>query len=410
MISHNGFRAPLVGLLLVLLCATGGPCLGQAQSGPTDPAQDSVKLSFVFLGCNRIQHKDWKKSKADNPSSANLPQFHQTLQDIAHLDPVPPYLFFMGDLVVNLEDDDGKALKKQLDAWTPLFKASPLAAKTTLVPLPGNHEMLKKVADDKDQEDQIEVPNAATNARWLKWLRDSGFDTFAKAANGPTNAPPNLDELTDDQSEMTYSFNLGDVHFVVINTDTLNTNIDQDTNAPHIGWVPYHWLEHDVRTAQANAKVSAIFLIGHKPILDHPQAEEKAILNTNKHPLGDQLQALFQANDKVRAYLCAHEHLWDCSRLKKAPKVWQVIAGNAGSKLNGKWNPPGGTFFGFSQINVYASGKVGLVSYSRPTPEPPQKYFEGAPVPPARPQPEVILYPLGTSGIGPIHNSRERRS
>ena len=251
--------------------------------------------------------------------------------------------------------------------------------------------MLKKVHEDKDDENKVEVPNPATDARWLKWLRSS-FDTFAKAANGPTDAPPNPDQLADNQSEMTYSFNIGDVHFIVINTDTLNTSIDKDT-----GWVPYHWIEQNVRSAQANPKVSAVFLIGHKPIMEHPQAEEKAILNTKKHPLGNQLQALFQANDKVRAYLCAHEHLWNCSRLEKAPQVWQVIAGNAGSKLNSKWNPPGGTFFGFSQINVYVSGKVGLVNYQRPTPKPPQKYFEGAPVPPAsaQPQPEVILYPLG---------------
>ena len=179
---------------------------------------------------------------------------------------------------------------------------------------------------------------------------------------------------------MTYSFDIGDVHFVVINTDTLTTNIDNDTKAPHIGWVPYSWIEQDIRKAQADPKLSAIFVIGHKPIMDHPKAEEKAILNTKKHPLGDQLQALFQANNKVRAYLCAHEHLWDCSQLKHAPKVWQVIAGNAGSKLNSKWDPTGGTFFGFSQINIYASGKVGLVNYRRPTPRPPQKYFEGAPV------------------------------
>jgi hypothetical protein len=72
-----------------------------------------------------------------------------------------------------------------------------------------------------------------------------------------------------------------------------------------------------------------------------------------------------------------------------------VIAGNAGSQLNGQWNPPGGTFFGFGQINVYASGKIGLVSYRRPTPKPPQRYFEGSPNPPApaQPQLEVILSP-----------------
>ena len=272
-----------------------------------------------------------------------------------------------------------------------------MAEKTTLVPLPGNHEMLKKVGDDKDRDEEIEVPNPATNARWLKWLRDSGFDSFAKVANGPTDAPPNPDKLADDQSEMTYSFNLGDVHFVVINTDTLTTDIDKDTKAPHIGWVPYHWIEADIRSAQANPKLSAIFLIGHKPIMDRPRSEEDAVLNTKNHPLGDQLQTMFKANDKIRAYLCAHEHFFDCSRLEKAPQVWQVIAGNAGSKLNGKWDPTGGTFFGFSQINVYSSGKVVLVNYKRPTPKPPQKYFEGAPVSPsvAQAQPELILYPLG---------------
>ena len=35
--------------------------------------------------------------------------------------------------------------------------------------------------------------------------------------------------------------------------------------------------------------------------MPHPQHEEDAILNTKEHPLGDHLQDLFQANDKVRA-------------------------------------------------------------------------------------------------------------
>ena len=75
-------------------------------------------------------------------------------------------------------------------------------------------------------------------------------------------------------------------------------------------------------------------------------------------------------------------------RLDKAPQVWQVIAGNAGSKLNSRWKPP---FFGFSQINVYTSGKVGLVSYERPVPT--SGYYKGT-AQPAKPKPEVILYPL----------------
>jgi hypothetical protein len=400
MIPKKRLRVDLAGLSLVLALAWSSLCPGQTlTSAPAQPA-DPIKLSFLFMGCNRIQHSDWKTIKDADPSSANLPQLQQSLQDMGQLQPPPPYLFFMGDLVVNLEDDDGKMLKMQLKAWTTLYNASPLAGKVTLIPLPGNHEMLKKVHENKDDKTKIEVPNPATDARWLKWLRDSKFDTFAKAANGPTDVSPNPDHLADDQSRMTYSFNIGDVHFIVINTDTLTTQIDEQTHAPYTGWVPYHWIKQDVRSAQADPKVGAIFLIGHRPIIDHPQAEERTILNSEEHPLADKLQTLFQANDKVRAYLCAHEHLWGCTRLDKAPRVWQVIAGNAGSQLNSQWNPPGGTFFGFGQINVYASGKVGLVSYRRPTPGPPQKYFEAAPDPPfpARPQPEIILFPGSTPG------------
>ena len=150
------------------------------------------------------------------------------------------------------------------------------------------------------------------------------MDTLA--ANGPKpDHHGNPDHLADDQSRMTYSFNIGEVHFIVINTDTLTTEKDTHGHS-YPGWVPYNWIEQNVRSAQANRNVSAIFLIGHKPIMPHPQHEEDAILNTKEHPLGDHLQDLFQANDKVRAYLCAHEHLWHRSPLNKDKHVWQVIA------------------------------------------------------------------------------------
>ena len=60
-------------LPLVLFSAWGGPCLGQtlasSSAQPADTgslslprvAGDPVKLSFLFMGCNRIQHSDWKK-------------------------------------------------------------------------------------------------------------------------------------------------------------------------------------------------------------------------------------------------------------------------------------------------------------------------------------------------------------
>jgi Calcineurin-like phosphoesterase len=351
---------------------------------------DDVQLSFVFLGCNRIQHSDWKTIKKDDPSSANLPQLTQTFKDIAALKQKPSMLFLTGDLVVNLADDDGAILKGQLDAWADLYKKSPIHGQLTLVPFTGNHEVLRKLKDDDDEE----VPNKHCGPVFTKWLKKSGFDTFAKVANGPTAGHPKDDHLVDDQSELTYSFDVGDSHFIVVNTDTLSDVIDPKTKHPYAGWVPINWIEKDLEAAQANKKVSAIFVLGHKPIMRHPTHEEDAIINEGDYKLGNKLVKLFAANDKVRAYLCAHEHLWQCEAFDKAPKVYQVIAGNGGSQLNSKWKPDGGTYYGFSQINVYGSGKVGLVSYQRALPPPPQKYFEGTPVAPkpATPQPEQVLF------------------
>lgn len=399
-------RVGLGGFVLVLGMAWCVPGRGQAPlaSAPSKGApgaiegraagQDPVKLSFLFMGCNRIQHSDWKKIKDDDPSSANLPQFRQTAQDIAGLDPTPAYLFFTGDLVVNLEDDRGEKLKKQLDAWTELFNASPLAAKLTLIPLPGNHEMLRKLDDDKDDEDKVEVPNSHVDPIWVQWLHKSHFDTFARRANGPRAGHPEKDHLADDQSELTYSFDVGDIHFVVVNTDSLTTIVDPETKKPYIGWIPYHWIEKDIQAAQADSRVSAIFVLGHKPITIPKAGEEDTIINTRDHPLADKLKTLLAANDKVRGYLCAHEHAWDRTALDSSGKVWQVVAGNAGSQLNSSFLS-GTPFFGFSRINVYLSGKVGLVSYQRPANKDKTLYIAGPPTPPppAQPQPEIILYP-----------------
>src|SRR5262249_47929820 len=148
----------------------------------------------VFFGCNRIQKHDW--DKGENPSSANLPQLRQTFADIAGPDRVlsriPPYFFFTGDLVLNLATDDGTTLREQLDAWVDLFHMDPsgISGKTTLVPLPGNHEMLQEVGSG---DTKIEILNPPTNAVWVNWLTANGFDRFA--GNGPTNAGPNPDLL-----------------------------------------------------------------------------------------------------------------------------------------------------------------------------------------------------------------------
>jgi hypothetical protein len=240
----------------------------------------------------------------------------------------------------------------------------------------GNHEVLQGLPSDASLGAKIEVLNPATKPVWLAWLARNGFDRFA--GNGPTNAAPNPDMLVGDESRMTYSFDIGDTHFVILNTDTLNTTLN-------IGWVAYNWIKQDIEQAEQNREIKSIFVLGHKPILGPIEAVEPG--NVILNPLSFRLAALFNKSRKLKAYLCAHAHLWEARQLGGPRSAWQVVAGNAGSKLVEGWDPPGGPFFGFTLVKLYENGKVGVISYRRPVPP---VYFEG-PTEPAQPEPEIFL-------------------
>jgi hypothetical protein len=80
------------------------------------PARDSIDLRFAFFGCNRIEKADWEATKAQNPSSANIPQLLQNFRDIQSMKPIPLLTFVGGDLVLGYADDDGSTFKLQMNA------------------------------------------------------------------------------------------------------------------------------------------------------------------------------------------------------------------------------------------------------------------------------------------------------
>jgi hypothetical protein len=283
--------------------------------------------------------------------------------------------------VVAEEADEGEALTTQLAAWYDVFSSDPsgIAQKTNFVPVVGNHEVLQSLqADSPSGSFFFETPNNFVDAVWLNWIEAHGFDRFA--GNGPTPQNSPTDRLGDDQSKFTYSFDVGATHFVVINTDSFSTT-------QNVGWIPMAWLTDDIRRAQANPRTRTILLLGHKPIVSTYRATvfdaAPAIIN----PLANQLQALMVANSKVVAYLCAHNHEWNLFRLAGQGSPWQVIAGNAGSELDEDWNPPGGPFYGFTLVNVYGDGSIGVNPYGRPVPP----VYYAPPAQPARPRGEILL-------------------
>jgi hypothetical protein len=301
---------------------------------------DPVTFSFAFFGCNRVDKADW--DIATNPSSANLPQLRQSFQDISNISPMPKVLFMTGDLVLGYGNDKGEECRKQLDAWISEYKSSPLSGKITMVPISGNHEMNRKVKDEK-------LASSYTTSMWNDWLKVNSL--MPSIANGPTAGGP--DQISDDQSKLNFSFDQGNIHFVCLNTDTRTTD-------ERIGFVPANWAKNDIDAATKAGKT--IFLLGHRNVVDGITAAGDAPIEPKS---GGELIKAMQSSPNVLGYLCAHVHAWDVSKINGV-MPWQVIAGNGGSKLEKDWKPEGGKTYGFAVIEVHQSGTVNLVPYFRP--------------------------------------------
>lgn len=313
---------------------------------------DPTVSRFAILGCNRL---GFSELSDDNPSSANRAQLMADLSEIPAVDPPISHFFFSGDLVTNL-DPGTETLRTQLTAWLALFRSSPLAASSVaLVPFTGNHEILLSLEDPATGV-YTEFPNPAALPVWTSLM-----DTYLRGSNGPTPAAPNPDNVTDDQSRLSYTFQSGETLFVVLNTDTF---IDDTT----LGDVPLNWLSDRLDEGESDPGLRQIFVMGHKPIVAPPGADEPpgpgSIRSEEKSPFA----GLLAGHSKVRGYLCAHAHTWNYRNLEGGTP--QLIAGNGGSEVDPDFNATGRGYYGYTLISVHSSGTVHLESWGRPIPEP----------------------------------------
>jgi hypothetical protein len=338
-----------------------------------------------MIGCSRLDFQDI--DLAVDPSSTNVAQVLQTFDDVAALPRIPGQFFLTGDFTNGYEKDDGSTIRGELNGFAYLWKQHLLSTKCSLVPLTGNHELLYK---------DFTLPGKPTNFLpgadliWSNWLRTQRFNTFAGNfadvdSNGPTGLPPNLDNLKADQSLLSYSFNVGGVHFTVINTDT------ETASNPTIGTVPMNWVTADIQAAQADPDVKHIFVMAHKPV--NPAFGEQGADGMIAAACRQPMTQLLRGNSKVRAYCCAHAHLFEVTSLADpasgASGPLQIISGNGGTPPESYWNPSPAPFFGFTQVKVYQSGRTTYTSFQRPIPSP--SYT--APTVPAVAQAEVQISP-----------------
>ena len=320
----------LLALATLLALTTCHPeTASQPQpSGPTSSVRDTLAYSFAVLGCNRLDNSD--VNLTTNPSTANVPQLTRTYADIAALQPVPDYLFFMGDMVLGYSPDTA-VIGRELRAWVGLYRAAPLSrTNIRLVALPGNHEVMS----GKNMPSFV-----GAEQTWRAALRP-----YLAGSNGPTAG--GADHLATDQSQLSYSFDYKQSHFVILNTDPVGAEAT----------VPLNWLGRDLAAARARGS-KHLFALGHKPAIPAPAND--GLSN------GGNVWSLLEANH-AEAMLAAHNHLY--YRTQSPPlHPWQLIAGNGGSPLDASASP-NKLFFGFILIKVYVSGKVMAYSYGRDLP------------------------------------------
>lgn len=316
---------------------------------------DSVIYSFAFMGCNRVDRGDRHNPKATNTSSANMYALKRIYDDVCNKTNKPDAFFFLGDLVV--AESTTSNLNNQLNGWVKLYNDTAYSSMSTsgieMVALPGNHEMLY-YADHKIPHHN-EWPLKGAEDIWLKYMSPY--------------MPNDRDKVTGVDSMVnrsTFSFVRKNIGFIVMNTDTYNP-----PTATHPygieGVTPTNWIIKKVEEYRKHPNIDHIFVLGHKPyyVYNHPKTDHEGL------PDGPIIWPELRKNN-VAAMLSAHVH--DYQRMQpKGDSTYQIIAGNGGS-------PGQATFFGYTTINVYASGKIELKSegykigtpyYTAPIPEVP---------------------------------------
>ncbi len=237
-----------------------------ASENLSDNSQNS--FSFAVLG----------DTQRFNPDTAG--NFQKATASIRKLN--PDLVFAVGDLVGSC--DGGSSCEKKYEDWKNIM--SPILSKTYEVI--GNHD---RTGEEK------------ADAVWQKEF------------NLPTNGPPGF-------SELTYSFDSGNSHFVALNSEKPKEHI--------INSEQRDWLEKDL----SNSKKENIFVFFHEPAFPVSSKIEESLDVQSRDR-----DALWQILDKhnVTAVFNGHEHIVsrrkiDSSVMPGAKNtIYQFVFGNTDS-------------------------------------------------------------------------------
>jgi len=394
-----------------------------SYAGPALAASDPVVLVFSTVGDSRVAHDEAKNAnlaaKPDaEPTAASEGLSREGVlwgQNTHALDRIvqgikaqkAQLLFFNGDMIMGYGNPTppqasdaaaGLSLQDVLSsdllttyreyAYWRGFVATLFESGVYVAPVPGNHEM--QCNNTRYCKGMSRVAVAANENAWRDNMGDIILDTerlntmlpaslkgvtHFDSRNNPYNDPATLapyaganpDGVSTDQKQLSYSFDIADSHFAVINTDA----VGRDGRAPNA------WLDADLTAAQRRG-ARHMFVFGHKPAYFY----NYGMPPVPTPPTGDlsfqdavARNAFWEIIVRHKAsYFCGHEHIYKVARFPSpsgaldpasgrayAP-AYQVIVGSGGSPFDATAGRTGlvqgDRRFAWATVKIHRSGAV----------------------------------------------------
>ncbi len=236
---------------------------------------------------------------------------------------------------------------KQYGFWRGMV-ANLMETGTYVVPVPGNHETQCKRCG---KAAQVENENA-----WRDNMGDLILDT-ARFTNLVGTAPTNFanssgaaDSLATNQSQLSYSFDVGASHFAIINTDAVGND----------GHAPTAWLEADLTAAEGRG-AKRNFVFGHKSAYFYAYSGSAPSGTSSLNNADSSAAATFWAtiNNHKATYFCGHEHIYNVSRPSLFDS-YQVLVGAGGSpfETSTATSVVNDRMYSWATVKIFQSGAV----------------------------------------------------
>ena len=348
--SYNVFTAMLLAFALFV----------QATHTVHAQAPDkSVVFHFTTVGDSREEPALTKLNAQESLWIQNTKVLARMIREMQAVK--PQALFFNGDMIMGYTSDR-VVLDRQYAYWRGMI-AHLIESGTYVVPVPGNHEMQvrSKTPDGKVvRQAMVENENAwranmgdliFNQARW------QAMTNLSATAWSMDHTPPiGADGVTTDQRQLSYSFDVGAIHFTIMNTDPVGF----DNSAP------VKWLEADLAAAQQRG-AKRFLVFAHKMAFTYTPDKVKVTGKTFADGLDlrpVERDAFWDVIERYQAtYFTGHQHVFNAQQPRKEQggNAWQVIVGSGGTNFSikkGASDNPYDYYFSWADVRVFSDNSM----------------------------------------------------